>query len=409
MDCSKDRIRNDIEAINAFNATPGDGVTRLTWTPEYASAYRYVVNGLKQIGAQVAICRAGCIRGRLPGDEPFSPAVMSGSHIDTALNGGRFDGVVGTVTALEAARVVVENNIPHRHPIDVVVFPEEEGSGFGIVLGGSSLWTGGIDPNEINRLTNAEGLTFDEAMRSAGVVVEDDSILRPDDVKAMLEVHIEQSVVLDRENISIGVIESIAGLKWFDLVIEGTANHAGGTPMTYRRDALQGAVRIIAGLEDMAANKMGPNTVGTCGAVQIIPGAVNVIPGRVKMTFDLRDSEAANLRRMPELIRDLARTICRDRELGFQMTERANVEPVIIPRHMISLINQNADKREIKTRTMMSGALHDACKLADITDIGMIFVPSKDGRSHCPEEWTDLEDIKRGADVLLDTIVRLAE
>jgi allantoate deiminase len=225
----------------------------------------------------------------------------------------------------------------------------------------------------------------------------------------MIEVHIEQSVVLDHESISIGVIESIAGLRWYDLVIEGTANHAGGTPMAYRRDAFQGAVRVISALEDIAANKMGPDTVGTCGAVELTPGVINVIPGRVKMTFDLRDSDPANLRRMTKQIEDLAQAICRNRGLGFQMTERASVEPVIIPQHMVDLINQNADKRGIRTRGMMSGALHDSCKVADITDIGMIFVPSKDGRSHCPEEWTDLEDIKLGADVLLDTILKLAE
>ena len=162
-------------------------------------------------------------------------------------------------------------------------------------------------------------------------------------------------------------------------------------------------------MEDIAANKMGPDTLGTCGSVELTPGAVNVIPGRVKMTFDLRDSDPANLRRMAKQIEDLGQTVCRNRGLDFQMTERASVEPVTIPRCMVDLINQNADKRGIKTMGMMSGALHDSCKLADITDIGMIFVPSKDGRSHCPEEWTDLEDIKLGADVLLDTILKLAE
>ena len=409
MDCSKDRIQLDIDAINTFNATPGDGVTRLTWTPEYISAYQYVIDALENIGAQVTLCRAGCIRGRLPGGDPSLAAVMSGSHIDTVINGGRFDGVVGTVCALEAARVVVESDIPHRHPIDVVVFPEEEGSAFGMVLGGSSFWTGGIDPVEFDRFTNTEGRTFHEAMELAGVAVEDNSILTAGDVKAMIEVHIEQSVVLDRENISIGVIDSIAGLKWYDLVIEGTANHAGGTPMIYRRDAFQGAVRIISALEDIAANQMGPNTVGTCGSIELTPGAVNVIPGRVKMTFDLRDSDPANLKQMPKQIKTLARTICRERGLDFKMTERAGVEPVTIARHMVELISKNAEKRGIKTRAMMSGALHDSCKLSDITDIGMIFVPSKDGRSHCPEEWTDLEDIKLGADVLLDTILKLSE
>lgn len=408
MDCSLDRIQKDIDAINSCNATPGNGVTRLTWTPEYVSAYRYVIEELGRIGARVTICRGGCIRGRLPGDDPSSPTVMTGSHVDTVRNGGRFDGVAGVVSALEAVRVVVENNVSHRHPIDLVVFPEEEGSGFGAVLGGSSLWTGGTAPEKINRLRNAEGMTFDEAMKSAGVTVENESILSPGEVKAMLELHIEQSVVLDREAVSIGIIESIAGLKWCDLVVEGTANHAGGTPMAYRRDALQGAVRIIAGLERIVANRMGPDSVGTCGRLQLTPGAVNVIPGRVEMTFDLRDSDSENLRRMTKKIDDLARRVCRQRGLGFRMSERVTVNPVRIPRFLVDLIFKNAEKRGITTKGMMSGALHDSCKLADITDIGMIFVPSKDGRSHCPEEWTDPEDIKLGADVLLDTIIDLA-
>jgi allantoate deiminase len=403
-----DRIQKDIDAINSFNATPGNGVTRLTWSPEYVSAYRYVIDELEKIGARVTICRGGCIRGRLSGVDPSFPAVMTGSHLDTVRNGGRFDGVAGVVSALEAVRVVAENSISHRHPIDLVVFPEEEGSGFGAVLGGSSLWTGATAPAGINRLKNSEGMTFEEAMKSAGVSVEDDSILSPGEVKAMLELHIEQSVVLDREAVKVGIIESIAGLKWCDLVVEGTANHAGGTPMAYRRDALQGAARIIAGLERIAEKRMGVDTVGTCGRIQVNPGTVNVIPGRVEMTFDLRDSDSENLRRMVKKVDALARRVCRQRELGFQMSERVTVDPVKIPRSLVDLIRRNSEKRGITTRAMMSGALHDSCKLAGLTDIGMIFVPSKDGRSHCPEEWTDPEDIRLGADVLLDTIIELA-
>ncbi|MBW2617831.1 MAG: Zn-dependent hydrolase [Deltaproteobacteria bacterium] len=409
MECSQERIKKDIDTINAANMTPGKGVTRLTWSPEYMTAYRYVIDELEKIGAEVTICLAGAIRGRLAGSEPGKPVVMSGSHIDTVINGGQFDGQVGTFSALEAARIIALNNVPHTHPIDVVVFPEEEGAGFGIGLGGSSVWTGDLELERLYQAKNRDGVTYQEAMAAAGVTVEDQAPLESEKIKNMLEIHIEQSVVLDQEGVSIGVIESIAGMKWSEIIIEGVANHAGGTPMSYRNDAFQGAVRVIAGLEEIAANQMGPNTVGTCGFVKVEPGSANVIPGRVEMIFDMRDSDSAYLDKMPKKVKELAEGICQERGLGLQMRERISVPPVKIQDYLVKLIHEKSRGRGVEALGMMSGALHDSCKLADLTDIGMIFVPSKDGRSHCPEEWTDWQDIKIGADILLDTIIELAK
>ena len=408
MEASIDRIKRDIDLVNSFNTTPDKGITRLTFTPEYMQAYRYVIDELKKIGAEITICRAGCIRGRIKGTDASKPAVMSGSHIDTVLNGGPFDGQVGTFSALEAARVIVENNVLHRHPIDVVVFPEEEGSRFGIGMAGSAAWTGGIELDVVYHARDKQGMTYQEAMERAGVMVEYDFPLERGEVKAMLESHIEQSVVLDREGLSVGVIESIAGVTLHDVAIEGTTNHAGGTPMAYRNDALQGAVRLIAAVEDIAAKQMGPHTVATCGYVKVEPGVINAIPGHVEMAFDLRDSEARNLVEMSRKIRRYAETVCKERDLKVTMSERFGVPPVKIPRYLVDLLHRCAKERGSKTMSMMSGALHDSCKLASVTDIGMIFVPSKGGRSHCPEEWTDWEHIKQGADVLLDAIVELA-
>jgi allantoate deiminase len=408
MNVNIERIKQDLDTINSFNSTPGKGVTRLTFSREYQQAYNYLIDELKLIGAVVSICRGGCIRGRLLGSNSGKPAVMCGSHIDTVPNGGRFDGQVGTVLALEIARVIVEQNVAHSHPIDVVVFTEEEGSRFGMGMAGSSAWTGGIDLQTLYEREDKDGIKYMEAMALAGVEVQEASPLHRSVVKAMLEVHIEQSVVLDKKGLSIGVIDSIAGAKLYDLVVNGRADHAGGTPMSFRKDALQGMARIVSAVEDIAANRMGPHTVATCGWIKAEPGAVNVIPGQASATLDLRDADAENLNTMPRKIREFAQRVCEERGLELEMSQRFGVRPVQIPRYLVDLIERKAAERGIKAMRMMSGALHDSCKLAEVTDIGMIFVPSKEGRSHCPEEWTDLKHIKNAGDILLDTVIELS-
>ena len=361
-----------------------------------------------KIGAEVSICRAGCIRGRLPGSDPRKPAVMTGSHIDTVINGGQFDGQVGTVSALEAARVIVANNVPHSHPIDVVVFTEEEGARFRMPLAGSSAWSGNLAVEKVYQATDQEGVTFAQAMAQAGLRPDDDSPLKPGEIKNMIEIHIEQSVVLDREGVSVGVVESIAGLKWFHVTIEGVADHAGGTPMNYRHDALQGAVRIIAAVEEIAANKMGPQTVGTVGFIKLEPGSTNVIPGKAEFTLDLRDAEAENIEVMPRKIEEVIKEVCLNRGLAYRMEPQIAVPPVKIDPDLVDMLKAKAKDRGIDALGMMSGALHDSCKLVDLTTVGMLFVPSKDGLSHCPEEWTDLKDIENGANILLDAIIELS-
>jgi allantoate deiminase len=403
------RIRKDIEIINSFNSTPGNGITRLSFTPEYMGAYHYIINELRNIGAEVTICRGGCIRGRLTGSDPSKPAIMSGSHIDTVLNGGQFDGQLGSVAALEVTRIIVEKKVSHSHAIDVVIFPEEEGVRFGMAMASSSAWAGISDPENLYQSKDKNGVTYQEAMDVAGIIIDDIFPLEKGMIKAMLEIHIEQSVVLDQKGISVGIIESIAGARLYDVILEGQVNHAGGTPMSYRADALQGAARVITELEDIASNRIGANTVGTCGTLNISPGAMNVIPGRVDMTLDLRDSEDENLDMMSLKIKTYAEKICEDRNLKLIMNERFRVHPTQIPEYLINLLSDCANQRKIKSRKMMSGALHDSCKMASITDIGMLFVPSKDGRSHCPEEWTDFEHIELATNVLLDAVVQLAK
>jgi allantoate deiminase len=402
-----ERIRRDIENINTFNATPHKGITRLTFSEAYQGALAYIIGQLRKIGAHNTICRGGNLKGRLAGSQPQGPAVMMGSHLDTVVHGGRFDGTTGVVAALEAARVIAEEGIFHRLPIDVVVFAEEEGSRFGWGLLGSSAWAGKFSHSRLNEIKDAEGVSYLEAMELAKLMPGDETILESEHLRAMLEVHIEQGITLEKQGISIGLVEAIVGIKHFEVTIEGRADHAGTTAMAHRFDALQGAVRIIAAVEDIAL-KSASKTVITAGTVNCEPGQVNVIPGRVKFSLDVRDADASALDSAVAQIQRVVERVCRDRHLIFDVAPKSESAPVSLSSSLIDLMEKMAREKQIKPLRMVSGAGHDAAIMAGLTDTGMIFLPSKDGRSHCPEEFTRMEDIKLGCDILLATVIELA-
>jgi allantoate deiminase len=408
MEVQSNRIRKDIEVINSFNATPERGVTRFTFSEPYMAARSYVVEELRRIGAKVSTTLAGNVRGRLEGGDKGRPAVMAGSHIDTVFQGGWFDGVAGVVSALEAARVIVENGIAHRHPIDVVIFAEEEGSRFQSVLMGSRAWAGKINLNDLAKFKDKDGVSYLDAMKRMKVIPDEESILKPEEIKAMLELHIEQSVVLESMGLQIGVVETIAGIKQFLVMINGVSNHAGGTPMGLRFDALQGVARIISAVEGIATHQVSKNTVATVGFLKCEPGQANVIPGRVQFTLDIRDTDSSFINRAVEKIMAVIAKTCEDRGLTYDITPRSDTPPVCLPKNIIQSIENVAKRKHVRTLRMMSGALHDSSIIAEITAAGMIFVPSRKGRSHCPEEFTDMKDIRLGTDILLETVIDLA-
>lgn len=406
METRTERIQKDIESINAFTATPGKGITRFTFSREYMEARSYVAAELNKIGARVTTTCGGSLRGRLAGSDTGSPAVLIGSHLDSVFQGGKFDGVAGVVSALEAARVISENKIHHRHPIDVVVFAEEEGSRFGSIMTGSRAWIGQLSRGDLQRLKDRDGIGYTEAMEKSGLIPDEPSFLKGEEIKAMIELHIEQSVVLERKGFRIGVVDGIAGIKQFIVTIHGVPNHAGGTPMDLRFDALQGAVRMMAAAEEMAM-EMGQNTVATVGYVNCEPGQANVIPGMVQFTLDIRNPDSNLLQRAVDKILAVIEKVCRERSLSYEIKSRSDTPPVALSQEIVLLIEQSAEGMNVKTMRMTSGALHDSSIMAAIAPVGMIFVPSKDGRSHCPEEFTAWEDIKLGTDILLSAVVEL--
>jgi allantoate deiminase len=408
METRIERIENDVETINSFTSTRGNGFTRFTFSEEYGRARSYLIEELKRIGAGIFTTPGGNLRGRLEGSEPGTPCVMMGSHLDSVLHGGKYDGVAGVVSALEAARVMVEEKVPHRHPVDVIVFAEEEGSRFGAGLIGSRAWTGQFALTDLKELRDRDGTSYLAAMERSGILPDDRSVLKVGDVKAMIELHIEQGAVLEKNGRRIGVVEGIAGIRQFLVTIHGVSNHAGGTPMGLRHDALQGAVRIIARVDELAARELGENTVATVGYMICEPGQFNIIPGKVQFSLDVRDPDAATLAKAIGGIAGEIERICRDRGLTFEMTPKSDIPPVALSGRIASLIETLSGRKGVRPLRMSSGALHDSSILAAITEAGMIFVPSREGRSHCPEEFTDSKDIKLGADVLLDAVAQLS-
>ena len=407
MTVKEKRIKLDIEAINAFNATPGNGITRQTFSPEYCGAVSYVAEELRKIGAEISYCMGGNLRGRIPGSEKNGPAVMMGSHLDTVAHGGQFDGVVGVVTALEAARSLTEDGISHRLPIDVVVFPEEEGSRFGRGLLGSSIWTGILQADRLSSIKDAQNTTYPEAMTQAGITVDDHSLLKPDTVAAMLEVHIEQGAVLENQGRRIGLVEAIAGIQQLNVTIKGTADHAGTTPMAERLDPLQAAARIIIDI-DKIARSAGPHTVATVGRIDCRPAQVNVIPGLVNFSVDIRDSDTKLLENTVASINRSIKNICDQRKLAFDVVHMSEAEPVTLSKSVIDLLEEKAQEKNVFPYRMISGAGHDTALLAELTQAGMIFVPSTDGLSHCPQEHSRLEDITLACEILLAGVTELA-
>lgn len=409
MQVSIERIRKDIETICSYNATPGKGYTRFSYSKEDLKAREYLISQFKELDMPYRVDPVGNMIARIEGSSPTAPSVMSGSHIDTVLHGGMFDGLVGTVGALEVARVLREEGITPVHPYDVVVFVEEEGSNFGSTTAGSKAMVGRYGIENLRKLKNLEGTSMYEAAKSIGLDPEKlpESTLKPGDLKAMVELHIEQSVVLDSEQLQIGIVEAIAGIRAYSLSLEGVPNHAGATPMTLRQDPLAGAAEVILEAEAAARECATGSAVGTVGRIFCEPNVSNIIPGKVRFSLDARDATQQGMDEVVEKVRSKLEAVAKKRNLLCEMALVGESRAIEINREMTNLIEWAAQKHQARYRRMNSGAVHDACLIADIAPIGMIFVPSINGRSHVPEENTRWSDIEMGANILLETLLKL--
>ena len=410
METNLNRIIEEIELFSNFNTTPGKGVTRFSYSDADKEAKNYLKQHFESLDLEVSIDAVGNTRAKRKGTDVNAPSVMTGSHIDTVLYGGKFDGVVGVVGALEVIRVLNENSIPTRHPVEVVIFVEEEGSNFMSTMAGSKAMIGKYGPEELKNLVNDKGVSMYEMAKSSGFSPEKahDSVIKPGEIKAMIELHIEQAAVLDVEDIPTGIVKAIAGIKTYTIEIEGVSNHAGATPMHLRNNPMSAAAEIISQVDGIVAQKANSTTVGTVGRIICEPNVANIIPEKVMFTLDVRDVDPEGIDIPVAEIEKLLDSTARKHGVKKQMTLVAEAAPIKLADDVIEIIEEEAKRRGIRYKLMNSGAVHDSSMLADVTSVGMIFVPSVNGRSHVQYEKTEFEDIKLGCDLLLGAIYKLA-
>jgi len=397
------RIVEHLNRLAEFGRNPQGGVSRVAYSEADRQGRGLVMELMRTAKLDVSIDAAGNIIGRRAGKSKLPP-LLFGSHIDSVPEGGNYDGNVGSLGAIEVAQTLAENNVITSHPLEVVIFQNEEGG-----LIGSRAMDGELTEKELD-LVSRSGKTIRDGIKFIGGDTEKLSSVRrqPGDIAAYLELHIEQGGILEAEKINIGVVEGIVGINWWDVTIEGFANHAGTTPMNKRQDALLAGARFIEAVNRIVTSVPG-RQVGTVGRIQALPGAPNVIPGKVVLSLELRDLDANKIKMLFDRIQTEAQQIATSSGTKFDFKEiNVNVPAPTDPR-IRKLIDDSAKELGLTTRQMPSGAGHDAQDMARLSPVGMIFVPSVGGISHSPREFSKPEDIANGANVLLHTLLRLDE
>jgi beta-ureidopropionase / N-carbamoyl-L-amino-acid hydrolase len=386
------------------------GVTRPTGSEGNKDIRDYAVDCMKAAGLTVRIDRVGNIFGRKDGTGRDHGTILCGSHLDSVINGGMFDGAVGVFGAIEAVRRMSDAGFKNERPVEVVVFTAEEGSAFKQTLLGSSVLVGKTDLNEALSMKNDGGETLGESLRKIGY----QGTFQKDlgDVEYMIELHIEQGPILYDEGASIGVVENITGIVWMIVTIEGQGNHAGTTPMCMRKDALVTASEIVA-FVNKRANEMssenGMSMVGTVGRLCVFPNGINIIPEKVEMGIDIRDIVFENMESLRAEILKQAENLKGKFNVDVSIQVPVIHHPVSLSREIAQEIEKSAISQGIRIKRMNSGAVHDSQNMAAKVKTGMIFVPSVRGISHAPTEWTEWDDIERGVQVLTRTIMNLSE
>jgi hydantoinase/carbamoylase family amidase len=334
--------------------------------------------------------------------------IVVGSHIDTVRNGGWLDGVYGVVAGLETMRTLSEDGTVTL-PLELVNFAEEEGSNFGSTMTGSKFITGIYGEEELDKLRNDQGVSLRKMLQRCGFpeYKREEVVWDFEQVRAMLELHIEQGPVLERKGLSIGIVDVVYGMSVLEVTLKGVGNHAGATPMIDRRDALTAAALCISEAERIAKEDSEGITVATVGKISVSPNCSNVIPEEVMFTVEVRDKNEEKIHRTMDEIRDAIVSIAKQRGVRCETKSLAYSAPVKMEEKIIERIEELASRKGLSYTIMSSGAVHDTCLIAAHAPGGMIFVPSKGGRSHVPFEDTDEEDLVLGAQLLLDTILAI--
>ncbi len=399
-----------IAQLARFNDDPqAGGITREVYTPTYAAALEWVAERMRAAGLETRLDAVGNLFGRWPGTEPGAPVVLTGSHVDTTLNAGRYDGVLGVLGAIEAVHALREQGVVPRRSIEVVAWAGEEPR-FGTGCVGSRAAAGELARADLDRLRDRAGVSMADALRQAGFDPDRlaEARIDPATVRALVELHIEQGIVLETHGEQVGVVTAIAAPHDFRLTLRGAATHAGATPMGLRRDALAGAAEAMLVIERLAQQSPSATTVATVGVVRARPGAINVVPGEVELDVDVRDSDLAAREQVVDAIVTATSEIAQRRGLEAEVAPIVDDVPVQCDGLVVEAAQAACRELGLDFRAMTSGAYHDAMIMGRRVPVGMLFVPSAGGVSHHPDEYTAPEDLDRGVRVLAGTLARLA-
>lgn len=406
------RLERDFNAVNEFGKT-SSGMNRLAYSAEERKAVEYIKDLCIKEGMQVRTDAFGNLIARREGKDETLPAVACGSHLDTVYDGGAYDGTIGVLAGLEAVRSLNEKNISTLHPIELIVFACEESSRFSMATVGSKAMAGVLKVESIKNLVDKNGVTIEQAFLDNNLNIKSiDSCKRTkEELKAFLELHIEQGPILEQENLQIGVVTGIAAPTRLKIKINGVASHSGSTMMQKRKDALLGAAEMALIVEKLAKKENHDGfegTVATVGTLVIKPGAMNVVPGYAEMQVDIRGIHKESIKRVFDQLVLEINEVQERRSLSITWDLLSKEDPALTDEEIQKTIISKCEKLGLSYNTMQSGAGHDAMYLSKICPTGMIFVPSKDGLSHNPKEFTNMEDVFNGANVLMETLLELA-
>ena len=397
-----DRLNAMLADFRRFGGTPDGGTTRLAYSDDDLACREYATDVMERAGLDVSIDLAGNLIGRRTGTDPDALPIIVGSHIDTVPAGGSYDGHIGSAGAIEVALTLRDRGIALRHPLEVIIFPNEEGG-----KTGSRALVGRVPPSDLDIVT-ASGFTIGEGTARIGgdPARFAEAQREPGSIAGFLELHIEQGAFLEADGIQIGVVEGIVGIRRWNVTVTGMQNHAGTTPMPRRRDALVAAADIILAVNEVA-NAMPGRQVATVGRIEAVPGAPNVVPGVVRATIEIRDLEMDKISLVFAEIERRIRAIESDRDVTIALVHFYESLAAPTDPRFRDIVEASANALGYTSVRMPSGAGHDAQSMAELGPVGMIFVPSRAGISHSPDEYSTPDDITRGTNVLLGSVLAL--
>ncbi|MFZ0322146.1 MAG: M20 family metallo-hydrolase [Candidatus Sulfotelmatobacter sp.] len=405
----RDRLLSEIEILASFSDAQPPAVTRVVFTPTDLKARAWMRERCQEAGLTVREDAVGNTFARWSGSDPEAAVIGTGSHIDAIPNAGKYDGVVGVLGGLEAIRALRVSGFRPKHSIELLIFTSEEPTRFGIGCIGSRLLSGTLSPDAARKLADQDGATLDEVRRSARFEGKLEEVQLPaGHYKAFIELHIEQGPLLERRQVSLGIVTNIAAPASLRILIDGAGGHAGSVLMPERRDALCAAAEMILAIESAARTSGAIDTVATVGICEVFPGAVNSIPSQVRLSVDVRDTDLQRRDRVMKAIETACYSVAMERSVSANL-ELLNADaPADCAPQIIEVISQSCGNHEFQFLRMVSRAYHDSLFMALIAPVAMLFIPCRNGYSHRPDEYADPDDIARGTLVLAETLAALS-